>query len=176
MPVCKYCGAENGGNSRLCCKCGRYNNFSPQKQTRTVVLNRFMSGSNRFAAHYAVVERIAADVAQACAASYSVKKVQGSNMRSEFTLVIFPGEVRFDTAYRHQFSNYGMGNLNISDLADFRGYFRPIFTEKFRTALNSQPGSRYEFTVEDQYLAHMYDAKWALKVTVWSSQSGLTAW
>lgn len=176
MPICKYCGAEITGISRICSKCGRYNHVAPQKQNNTVVVNRFMSGPRRFAAHHAVIERIAADVAQACACSYSVSKVKGTTMRSEFTLVIFPGEVRFDTAYRHQFSNYGMANLNISDLADFRAYFRPIFTEKFRNALNNQPRSCYGFTVEDQYLANMYDAKWALKVTVWSTQSGLTAW
>lgn len=142
----------------------------------TVIGNLFMSGPSRFAAHHAVIEQIAESVAAECAGSYYVRRVQGTNIKSELTLAIFPGEVRFDSAYRHQFSNFGMGNLNVSDLADFRAYFSPVFAEKFRIALDKQPGSRYEFSVEDQYLAHMFDAKWALKVTVWSSQSGLTAW
>lgn len=177
MKVCKRCGTQHDATSRLCSNCGR--TLYPSKMSnakRTIVRTPVLTGSRRFVAHHAVIASIATDVAAACAKSYCVTKVQGSTIKSDFTLVIFPAEIRLDSYSRFPFANYGMGNLNISDLEDFRNYFRGVFSEKFRTALSQQPGSRYEFTVEDQYLANMFDAKWAVKVTVWSSQSGLTAW
>ena len=170
MKICKHCGEKNADSSRQCDYCGRilYSSGN-QASPRTVIMNPFRTGVGRFRMHGAVIDRIATDVATVCSKPYNFKR----NGKTQITLFFTQTEI-FITSYdRLRFCDYGMGNMNVSDIPDFRSYFRSVFENKFRTALDSiAVGGRYSFSFED----YSYDQNYQLKVTIWFTPIGLTAW